>query len=86
MHEAPPPYRQDECSHNWSKAFYPPCALAWLILFPIGILCCLRMKIHRCSKCGEEIEADNGQDVKVGNDNAYRLGFVVGAVTETIRN
>lgn len=77
----------------WSKPYYPVSAyIIAIILFPIGILCCLKMEEVKCTDCGEEVPS---QDVSAGpspqqveaqrrRDEAYRLGFAVGAIQTVI--
>ncbi|TPX77524.1 hypothetical protein CcCBS67573_g01203 [Chytriomyces confervae] len=68
--------------HEWSQAYYPVSAyLCAILCFPIGLLCCIRLKERKCLICGEEREEALVE--RQGDDNAYRLGFAVGAVMET---
>lgn len=85
MMTEPPKYSQATCEHEWSKWYYTGCAYAWaILLFPVGILCCLRMKVKTCSKCGLEIEWENKRDTTYSA--SYRAGFAIGAVSESVRH
>ncbi|KAH6596661.1 hypothetical protein BASA50_004992 [Batrachochytrium salamandrivorans] len=90
----PPPYSfqkvpssNDGCAHELSESYYPPLAWCWAIcLFPIGILCCLHLKVRKCTKCGlqEDDETYTLRQKDRRGDGAYRLGFAIGAVTTAI--
>jgi hypothetical protein len=88
VNKNPPGYseqNQTACQHECGDSYYTNCAYAWAIcLFPVGILCCLRMKIFKCQKCGLEIEDENGQNNGL-NTNAYKTGFAIGAVSQAIK-
>lgn len=85
MDTKPPPYKDPQhCRHEWGAPHYSPCGYAWAIcLFPVGILCCLRMKVRTCNKCDQELELENGQDQPL-DSASYRTGFAIGAVTQII--
>ncbi|KAI8836327.1 hypothetical protein BC829DRAFT_54312 [Chytridium lagenaria] len=59
----PPPYSsiggplcKESGNHAWTKPYYPVSAWVVAILcFPIGVLCCLKMKEVKCEGCGVEI-------------------------------
>ncbi|KAK6096498.1 Integral membrane protein 2C [Batrachochytrium dendrobatidis] len=90
----PPPYSPYDyteadrgCNHQLGESYYPPIAWCWaILLFPIGILCCLHMKVRKCIKCGlqEDDETYTQQQKDRSGDGAYRLGFAIGAVSEAI--
>jgi hypothetical protein len=76
--------KQTECEHQWGESYYPTCAYLWAVfVFPIGILCCLRMKVRNCVKCGEELEDENGQNQPIDTP-AYKVGYAIGAVSEVL--
>ncbi|KAI8615861.1 hypothetical protein BC830DRAFT_1120595 [Chytriomyces sp. MP71] len=75
----------DICRHSWSKPYYPVSAYVVAVLcFPIGVLCCVRMKERKCIKCG--LETDETYVERRGDDNAYRLGFAIGAIETTLQH
>ncbi|TPX69075.1 hypothetical protein SpCBS45565_g02767 [Spizellomyces sp. 'palustris'] len=75
--------------HEWSKPYYPRSAYVMAIfLFPCGILCCLKMKEVKCLKCRAEYTIGEGEEdpqKKAERDQAYRLGFAIGAVGQLAR-
>jgi Uncharacterized conserved protein (DUF2367) len=86
MKTDPPTYDQSSCEHEFGREYYPCCAWAFaVLLFPIGILCCLRMKIKECKKCGLEVELENGQNQPL-NSASYRTGFAIGAISQAVHN
>ncbi|KAI9358257.1 hypothetical protein DFJ73DRAFT_819322, partial [Zopfochytrium polystomum] len=91
----PPAYAPRSCAdrgfHNWSHdEYYPPAAyIVALICFPCGILCCLKMKEVKCHDCAAETPVDKAHPpspeqlaLEARRDEAYRLGFAVGAFSE----
>ncbi|KAI8911312.1 hypothetical protein DFJ77DRAFT_469590 [Powellomyces hirtus] len=76
--------------HQWSKPYYPTSAYCLAaFFFPIGILCCLRMREQRCLVCKEERtigEPEEDPEKKAQAEQAYRLGFAVGAVGGVVNN
>ncbi|KAJ3157877.1 hypothetical protein HDU89_000256 [Geranomyces variabilis] len=75
-------------NHQWSKPYYPRSAYCMAVfLFPIGLLCCLRMREERCQVCGEEHTLDEPEEdpaKKAQADQAYRLGFAAGAIGQLV--
>ncbi|KAL2918898.1 hypothetical protein HK105_201732 [Polyrhizophydium stewartii] len=71
-----------ECAHHFGEPFFPPVAWCWAIgCFPIGILCCLKLKVRRCERCGLEADVE---DAALLDSQSFRTGFAIGAVSEAV--
>ncbi|ENN70875.1 brain protein I3 [Dendroctonus ponderosae] len=58
IHTQPTPLVCPVCQNTLWLSHYPLSAwLVGILLFPIGILCCLMMKKRMCTKCGLRISA-----------------------------
>jgi hypothetical protein len=98
MNQQPPPYTPQNthgntqtpyntasapCRHEFTDPYYPCCAYSWFILFPIGLLCFLKMKVKTCVHCDMDVPVDN-IDKPVPASQAYRTGLVIGAIGTVI--